>query len=291
MDSSSHRSTTAEGTAFCRALGALARDARLRNPDHLAHHFVTRTGWRLGLLPVLRALARRGVEERLPGGYLLLQVRTRVFDDVTLTAIGDATPQLVILGAGGDSRAYRFQQELGGVTVFEVDHPATSAWKQSCVRRMRGSPPDNVRYIPIDFSCDALGPALENANFDESLRTLFLWEGVTMYLRPDAVDAVLSLVAGAPAGSSVVFDYAYAESIAHPERFEGAVAQAKFAASRGEPFLFGIGPEPGQVSEFLTARGLELVRHWDHEQLRALYPGSGFLMPYLGIVHARVPRA
>ncbi|MGA7122802.1 MAG: SAM-dependent methyltransferase [Polyangiaceae bacterium] len=291
MDSSSHRSTTAEGTAFCRALGALARDPRLRNPDHLAHHFVTRTGWRLGLLPVLRGLARRGVEERLPGGYLLLQVRTRVFDDLLLTAIRDRTSQLVILGAGGDSRAYRFQQKLGGVTVFEVDHPATSAWKQGCVRRMLGSLPDNVRYVPIDFSCDALGPALENAHFDRSARALFLWEGVTMYLRPDAVDGVLSLVAGAPAGSSIVFDYVYAESIAHPERFEGAVAQAKFTASRGEPFLFGISPEPDRLSAFLAARGLELVRRWDHEHLRALYPGPGFLMPYLGVVHARVPMA
>ena len=245
----------------------------------------------MGLLPVLRVLARRGVEERLPGGYLLLQVRTRVFDDVTRTIIRDGISQLVILGAGGDSRAYRFQSELGGVTVFEVDHPATSAWKQGCVRRMLGTLPDNVRYVPIDFGCDALGTVLENACFDGSLRTLFLWEGVTMYLRPDAVDDVLSLVAGAPAGSSVVFDYAYAESIAHPERFEGAVAQAKFAASKGEPFLFGISPELDQMSAFLEARGLELVRHWDHKQLRALYPGSGFLMPYWGIVHARVPSA
>jgi len=291
MDSSSHRSTTAEGAAFCRALGALARDASLRNPDHLAYHFVTRLGWRMGLWAALRWLARRQLEQRVPGAYVLHQVRTRVFDDVLLTAIRDGTSQLVILGAGGDSRAYRFRSELGGVTVFEVDHPATSTWKQSCVRRMLGSPPDNVRYVPIDFGCDALGPALEKAHFDGGLRTLFLWEGVTMYLRPDAVDGVLSLVAGAPAGSSVVLDYVYVESIAHPERFEGAVAQAKFTASRGEPFLFGIGPEPDQVSAFLGARGLELARHWDHQQLRALYPGPGFLMPYLGIVHARVPTA
>ena len=88
-----------------------------------------------------------------------------------------------------------------------------------------------------------------------------------------------------------MFDYAYAESIAHPERFEGAVPQAKFAASKGEPLLFGISSEPDQVSAFLAARGLKLVRHWDHQQLRSLYPGPGFLMPYIGIVHARVPTA
>src|SRR5579859_6772021 len=86
MDSTSNRSTTAEGAAFCRALGALERDQRLRNPDHLAHHFVTRRGWPL---PGLRLLARRNVEQRLPGALVLHQVRTRLFDELVLKAARD----------------------------------------------------------------------------------------------------------------------------------------------------------------------------------------------------------
>jgi methyltransferase (TIGR00027 family) len=288
MESSSSRSTTAEGAAFFRALGALERSPPLRNPDHLAHHFVTRRGWRLGLLPVVRHLARRDVERRLPGALLLLQVRTRIFDDLTLTAVREGALQVVLLGAGGDSRAYRFHREFEQVRVFEVDHPETSAWKQACVRRMLGRLPAHVRYVPVNFGSESLATALAAANFDSTLRTFFLWEGVTMYLRPEAVDEVLSLVARSVEGSAIAFDFLYADAIAHPERFEGATAQATFVASRGEPFTFGMAPAPDQLSTFLATRALELVKSWNHEQLRAIYPGPGFLMPYLGIVHARV---
>jgi methyltransferase (TIGR00027 family) len=290
MDSSSSRSTTAEGAAFCRALGAMEHVPSLRNPDHLAHHFVTRIGWRLGLLPVLRTLARRDVERRLPGALLLHQVRTRVFDELIRTAARDGLAQLVVLGAGGDSRAYRFDRELERVRVFEVDHPETGAWKTACVRRMLGRLPDRVRYVPVRFGTDALATALADAGFDSTLRTFFLWEGVSMYLRPDAVDAVLSLVAGSVEGSAVAFDYLYADAIDHPDRHEGARAHAEFAASRGEPFTFGLSPETGALASFAAARGLELARSWDHRGLRAVYPGAGFLLPYVGAVHARVAR-
>jgi methyltransferase (TIGR00027 family) len=288
MDSSSSRSTTAEGAAFCRALGALERSPLLRNPDCLAHHFVTRTGWRLGLLPVARHLARRDVERRVPGAMLLHQVRTRIFDELTLTAVREGASQVVVLGAGGDSRAYRFHRELGHGRVFEIDHPETGSWKQACVRRMLGHVPDHVRYVPLDFGSEALATALAAAGFDSMLRTFFLWEGVTMYLRPDAVDDVLSLVARSVAGSALAFDFLYADAIAHPERFEGAMAQATFAASRAEPFTFGLSPVPDDLASFVKARGLDLGKSWDHRELRAAYPGDGFFMPYVGIVHARV---
>jgi methyltransferase (TIGR00027 family) len=290
MDSSSSRSTTAEGAAFCRALGARERSPALRNPDHLAHHFVTRTGWRVGLLPVVRHLARRDVERRLPGALLLHQVRTRVFDELTLTAAGEGAKQVVVLGAGGDSRPYRFRRELEQVRVFEVDHPETGAWKQACVRRMLGRLPDHVRYVPLHFGSEVLAGALAAAGFDSRLRTFFLWEGVTMYLRREGVDATLSLVARSVEGSSVAFDFLYADAVDHPDRFEGATAQASFAASRGEPFTFGLSPVPDDLASFVKARGLDLASSWGHLDLRAAYPGDGFLMPYVGVVHARVAR-
>ncbi|HEX3769864.1 MAG TPA: hypothetical protein VHV30_03315 [Polyangiaceae bacterium] len=81
----------------------------------------------------------------------------------------------------------------------------------------------------------------------------------------------------------------YAASVAHPERFEGAALQAAFSAARGEPFTFGLDPDPAALDVFLFARGLERVACWNQTELRALYPGPGFLMPYVGAVHARVP--
>ena len=58
----------------------------------------------------------------------------------------------------------------------------------------------------------------------------------------------------------------------------------------GEPFTFGLSPETGALASFAAARGLELARSWDHRGLRAVYPGAGFLLPYVGAVHARVAR-
>ena len=288
MDASSSRSTTAEGAAFCRALGALERFPALRNPDHLARHFVTRPGWRVGLLPLARRLARRSVESRLPGGILLHHVRTRVFDDLLLAAVRGGAAQLVVLGAGGDSRAYRFARELARTRVFEVDHPETSAWKQACVRRMNGDLPQQVSFVPVDFAIEDVATALARAAFDPALRTIFLWEGVTMYLRPEGVDAVLSLVARTPPGSSVAFDYLYADMITHPARFDGALEQTSFAASRGEPFTFGLSPDTDHLKSFMAARGLSLARSWDDRELRSVYPGSGRFMSYVGVVHAVV---
>jgi O-methyltransferase involved in polyketide biosynthesis len=109
-----------------------------------------------------------------------------------------------------------------------------------------------------------------------------------MYLRPDAVDDVLSLVARSAEGSSVAFDFLYADAIAHPERFEGAAAQATFAASRGEPFVFGLPPERDALAAFAASRGLALASAWNHRELQAVYPGPGLLMPYVGAVHGRV---
>jgi methyltransferase (TIGR00027 family) len=288
MDESSNRSTTAEGAAFCRALGALERDPALRNPDHLARLFVTTPGWRLGLLPVVRRMARRDVERRVPGAVLLHHARTRVFDDLTRAEVHGGAAQLVILGAGADSRAYRFRYELADATVFEVDHPETGAWKRARVLDALGRLPDNVRYVPVDFGTDDLASALDRAGFDPTARTLFLWEGVCMYLAPEAVDAVLAFVSRSPAGSAVAFDFIYAESIAHPERFEGAPAHHAFVAAKGEPFLFGLDPDPRELFAFLAARGLGLTRSWDHRALRATYPGGGFLTPFVGVVHGRV---
>jgi methyltransferase (TIGR00027 family) len=286
MDSSSRRSTTAEGAAFCRALGALERDRSLRNPDHLAHRFVTRRGWKLGLLPVLRGLARRSVERSLPGALLLHQVRTRLFDALTLAAVREGAEQIVVLGAGADSRAYRFPRELAGTQVFEVDHPETSDWKRARVRRSLGAVPANVRYVPVDLGADPAAPALAGAGYDDGRRSFFLWEGVSMYLRPDSVDAVLSLLAAAPQGSAIAFDYLYADAVAHPSRFEGGALQAQFAASQGEPFVFGLDPALAPMTTFLRARSLELAQSWSHDELRAIHPGPGFLMPYVGVVHA-----
>ena len=123
-------SYTAEGVAAWRAAGNREPDERIRNPDYMAVSFL---GWKLRLIAgfkPLTALALRTFQKRVPGGYYFHIARTKHIDEMLERAIGGGIQQLVILGAGYDSRPYRFARQLEGVRVFEVDQPATQARKK-----------------------------------------------------------------------------------------------------------------------------------------------------------------
>ncbi len=148
------------------------------------------------------------IERRFAGHHYYVIARTRYLDDLLPEQLARGAEQLVILGAGYDSRPYRFADRLGGVQVFEVDHPATSAAKQAKVRDIFGDIPANVAYVAVDFTVDNFADKLLACGYRTTRPTVFLWEGVTPYLDLAAVDGVLGFVtASAPAGSAIVFDY------------------------------------------------------------------------------------
>src|SRR5262245_29014500 len=166
-------SRTAQHNALFRAL-----EGRLPRPlfdDPWAQRFL-RGRYRLaGALPA-RAVARL-IDRRWPGPRAAVCVRTRYFDDAIRQACADGLDQLVILGAGFDSRAHRLPG-LERVRVFEVDHPATQAAKRAALPGARG----RVSYVALDFLTGRLEDALAAGGFTPGPRTLFLWEGVTNYL-------------------------------------------------------------------------------------------------------------
>jgi methyltransferase (TIGR00027 family) len=286
----SRRSHTADGVAALRAAGARERDPGRRNPDHLAE-LLTSPGMRRQIRnPVLRRLALRLIDVRLPGIYLFVTARTRHLDAILAAELAGGAEQLVILGAGADSRAHRFAAELAGRPVFELDHPATSAWKRERVRALPGGA--DVRYVPIDFGTERLDDALDSAGAARDRRTLFLWEGVTPYLDPAAVDGTLATVGGYPAGSSVAFDYLYRSALDGTGYPDGA-RYLRYLRGHGEPLLFGI--DPDDVPPFLTKRGLATVANARAEDLVRAHltgPGGrpfGRSLTFSGIAHARVP--
>jgi methyltransferase (TIGR00027 family) len=135
--------STAEGAAALRAAGALIRDPELRGPDHLAGRFIA-PGPRMTALikvPGLRRLAFRVIERTLPGGVWFEIARTRGMDDFLREEVMGGARQVVILGAGFDSRAYRMADVLAGTVVYEVDHPVTSALKRSRYERCSAPSP------------------------------------------------------------------------------------------------------------------------------------------------------
>jgi len=132
-----------------------------------------------------------------------LALRTRAIDDVVVSEALNGTDQLVLLGAGFDARAWRLDQ-LGKTTVFEIDFPSTQRGKREGIGD-REPLAKHVTWAPIDFSRgEDVGEVLERAGHDAKKRTTFVWEGVTMYLESDAIDATLASVSRASAPGSVV---------------------------------------------------------------------------------------
>src|SRR5574340_694126 len=192
-------------------------------------------------------------EMRGPGvnGYLI--ARERYIDDVLQSYLNDGLQQLVILGAGFDSRAYRFDL-AGRVKTFEVDHPVTQAEKVSRLKKIFGGLPGHVSFIPIDFTTQKLADQILSSNYDPSLKTLFIWQGVTMYLTSEAVDATLDFVVNyAASGSGVVFDYIYQAALDGTQKQVEVSNMRRYHFMTGESLTYGI-PE-GSIQELMQSRG------------------------------------
>ena len=216
-------------------------------------------------VPGLRGATSWFIDRRWPGARPSGVARTRWIDDVLSESLRSGIEQLVILGAGYDSRPYRMAG-LDSTPVFEVDHPATSASKQ---KHLAGIVRSHVTYVGIDFDKDVLGEALERAGFDLSRQTFFLWEGVTNYLAAEAVDATLRYISGAKPRSLLLFTYVNRRALEHPEEFEGMETLSKTLDHAGEPWTFGL--DPAKLREWLRARGFDLIEDTGTQDLRKRY--------------------
>lgn len=191
--------------------------------------------------------------EMLTATASVLATRTVVIDDAVRAV---RNPQLVVLGAGLDARAWRMP-ELSAVAVFEVDHPASQQDKRERVGGLEAVA-GSLAYVPVDFGRDALGPALAGAGHDAAAPTTWIWEGVLPYLTQPEVDSTLAVLSerSAPA-SRLIATYPI------PTR------------------LSGLGRRAMQLFSALTGdrNPLEHERHvsaWTPEQMRSLLAAQGF---------------
>lgn len=258
-------SMTAIGIAILRGIESEKPEDERLCYDPFARKFVNGTLYKL-----IRFFDKMGYSEKKgPGVVGFLAARERHIDEFLKSQLRAGVEQVVILGAGLDARAYRFD-ELKKIRVFEVDHPASQKSKVEKVRRIFGELPSHVTYTPIDFNAQTLTQRLPESGYDASRKTLFIWQGVTQYLAPESVDSTLAFIAQySPPGSSVIFDYMY------PTLLDGTVKRGEVANMRsrrwvsGEMLVFGI-PE-GAVTAFLEARGFTEVKDADHRFLRDAY--------------------
>lgn len=199
------------------------------------------------LLPLFLAVPARlagrldcgtaGVVHRVLGGASAgmsyhIALRTHLLDEALHAALGDGIRQVVLLGAGLDNRAARLG-ELEGVRVFEVDHPATHAYKEERLATAGRRRPTNVTAVRVDFERDELAPRVLEAGLQATDRSFWIWEGVTVYLTRPAIAATLAAVAKAAApGSRLALTYARPQTLG-----QGAMWSAATLAARliGEP--------------------------------------------------------
>ena len=270
-------SRTAITNLHHRALGAKNPDPEFRNPDYMAARFL---GPReIAALPDAAKetldldyeTALQRAKAPLPELFTSHLLRTRHIDARMQDALARGVRQIVILGAGYDSRAYRFGKALNGAVVFEVDFPPTQAWKKLRVKDVLGEMPGWVRWVAMDFNHDDLLTKLTEAGYSEDVLSFFIWEGVTYYLPESGVRDTLRFVRrhSAP-GSAIIFDYT-------DSRNPNLNNPASRFARLGEPMIFGFAS--GAVPGFVRSEGLAVESDLDYEQLYDRYArrpdGSG----------------
>ena len=288
-------SITAEGTTAARALFHMHPDEKVRNEDHMAMAMVHPDYWHYSL-----------VEDNLEGSLKLIKMfrmntwfyvnaRTIHIDNILKARAKQGIAQVVNLGAGYDSRAYRYRSIMPNVKFFEIELPEMVVEKKKRLKRMLGEVPGYVSFVPIDFNTQTIPGELKKAGYDPALKTLFIWEGVTMYISAEAVDGTLKFISSQSApGSSVVFDYMPEDVIqGNFEKYKDVRGLAFWVRYRGEPFIFGIAE--GQCGSYVQDRGLKVLSDIGPKEMEARYLtlsdgkrlgpcSSGFR-----IMHAAVP--
>ena len=257
---SQQASRTAEFMALFRALESGRPVATRLFGDPFARGFLPsslRLVERVARLPAIGGVIQWLINRWWPGPLGAGICRTRFIDDALRAALQLGIAQVLILGAGFDSRAYRIAG-IERTRVFEVDHPATQAAKRERLTRMLAQRPGHVVFVAIDFNRQRLDDVLMAAGFQSQARTFVIWEGVTNYLTADAVDTTLRFLARAvPAGSRILFTYIHRGILDGSAHFAGAQESIVTVRRAGEPFTFGF--DPAQLPAYVAERGLVLI--------------------------------
>jgi methyltransferase (TIGR00027 family) len=259
-------SRTAENAAIMRALHqALPSEARVFD-DPLATRMV---------VPDSDAYRSRvALLERLPkplrARFTHYLLRARYAEDCLADAVQQRSlGQFVILGGGLDTFPYRQPGWAASLRIFEVDHPATQAWKRQRVQQAGIAEPANLHFAPVDFVDTTLAAGLSRAGFSDTVPTFFSMLGVSQYLTLDDLDRTFGFVYGMPPGSEIVFTIAVPDDMLQPDEVEFVTALTKRFAEIGEPWHTRMRPEA--FTARLRDMGFSVITYLTPEEANARY--------------------
>ncbi len=198
-------------------------------------------------------------------------LRARYMDDYARECLNQGFQQVVLLGAGYDSRFLRLS-EFKEAKIFELDLNSTQVIKKTLTRRILGKLPENVTYVSIDFSQDSITDKLTKAGFQRHKKTLFIWEAVTLFLNQDIVEETLGRLAELGRGNRLILDFIPPELIDDETDYKGNRELLKLCASVQEPLTFGCSPE--KMKEILFRLGYSNVKILSMRETNWMYCGS-----------------
>ena len=224
-------------------------------------------------------------------GRLFTAARSRIAEDALTSAVERGTRQIVILGAGLDTFAFRNPHAALETRVYEVDHPATQAWKRERLAEAQIAIPPGLIFVPVNFERDDLGEKLAGAGFQRSSPAFFSWLGVVPYLTEEAIGRTLGYMSSIE-GSEVMFDY-----MEPPEASSGEVRQLEKARAEQLEKMKERNVsrfEPAEIGAILRAHGFGAMEDIDFEKIRRRFGSAvrGLAAGHLGVhvVHAVAAR-
>lgn len=205
-------------------------------------------------------------------GLLGLQVcRTKYIDEKLKEAMDKGIEQVVILGAGFDTRLYRIS-DINRMRGFEVDLSILQDKKKMIIKKCLGELPNNIIFAPIDFNIQTLEEVLAIKELDFSKPIFFIWEGVTQYITKEAVINTLKFISKAPSGSAVVFTYALKSVVDGTTNIIGADILTTLFKAGEQAWRFGL--NPSEINNFIKEYNLELI-----EDVGSSYYQENYLKP------------
>jgi methyltransferase (TIGR00027 family) len=195
----------------------------------------------------------RSMRQRTFRSHIL--VRSRYAEDRLEQAVSNGVSQLVVLGAGLDTFAYRQPAWATGIRIYEVDHPASQKEKRKRLEDAGIAIPDNLEYVPMDFEKDSLAESLSKSSIQLDQPVFFSWLGVMVYLTQEAIDTILRFVVSLPRQTEIVFTFSSGN--ATKDRPHKVSSMETRAAMLGEPWLTFY--EPDGLEQMLRSLGFSDV--------------------------------
>jgi len=273
-------SRTADMTCGCRAMSFYERDPLYKGADCVAPKLLPSKMQPLVRIGLTRLLLRKVMGPQ--GVYEWVIARTKYIDEALTRACKEGFSQVLLFGAGFDSRGVRFEAELKQMKLFELDAATTQRMKTEQFRLRKIVVPPNVTFVPINFERESVEQKLEQYGFGRNEKTLIILEGVLQYLNPKAVHSTFTTIRTlVGAGSRIVFDHAYAAALRGQGNMYGQKRMIDGVKRFGESWQFGL--DEGEVKTFLEKYDFVLVDQKSPKELEELnFKGSD------GVVRGRI---